>query len=386
MNQSTHNKRNKLLVAIVIASVVLFANIILIFVLKSGNRDNNPPSTEPTKNTAINQTESVIIDTTEHQQREETTDEPVVPTQSDAECFQIDTPYGNLSYPTDWKDFLDLEFSEQDPYSVTFRAKLETRGIVPLFSIIFGGNSESAVGAVKMDDGQKVNVNLQIHKITPDATWSDSDIAVAFAMQEAMNDVLSHMPMEAPVPAVKPQPTEPSTQPTEASTRPTEPSNQATEPSTRPSEPSTQPTDPSIQPTESQNQPTEGQQPPKETETQVPEQELDLEDMAIDTPWGEIHYPSKWSGHLELEVKETEGYSVTFYCKLEGHDRQPLFTIHLGGIKGTKVGILTAPNGDKVEVRVTIHEFAPADAWTEEESNAFYAMQEELNYLMEKLK
>jgi hypothetical protein len=109
------------------------------------------------------------------------------------------------------------------------------------------------------------------------------------------------------------------------------------------------------------------------------------EDIAIGTPYCELRYPSRWEEYLSIQVDEEDGYSVGFYCALEGREPEHLFTVHLGGSQGVNVMDLKAEDGSDVELRLTITEFAPDSSWSEQEKSTVFAMQEDLNYLLSAL-
>lgn len=113
------------------------------------------------------------------------------------------------------------------------------------------------------------------------------------------------------------------------------------------------------------------------TQTEPP-----AEDVVIGTPYCELRYPSEWQKYLSLKIDETNGYSVSFYCALDGREPEHLFTVHLGGDQGVSVMELEADSGETVELRLTISEFAPDGSWSDEEKSIVYAMQEEVNYLL----
>ena len=118
---------------------------------------------------------------------------------------------------------------------------------------------------------------------------------------------------------------------------------------------------------------------PGASETLPPEMR---DDMAIDTPYGELHYPVKWAEYLNVEVDESNGYSVAFYCALEDHVPALLFTIHFGGTQGAVVTKISDKSGGTVEVRVSFVELDLDESWIDNDVGIAYSMQEDINYLL----
>lgn len=106
-------------------------------------------------------------------------------------------------------------------------------------------------------------------------------------------------------------------------------------------------------------------------------------DMALDTPYGELHFPVRWAEYLATEVDETDGYTVRFCARIGDHADQPLFAIHFGGNQGVFYGKTNSASGEGAEIRVTVSEISLDESWTDAETSLVYAMQEDLNYLLE---
>lgn len=249
--------------------------------------------------------------------------------------YEIVTPYGTMLFPGDWAVFLVVEETEGTPYTAQFNCMLESGREVNLFSIAFGGKMEEAIGAVKDENGKLVAVSVTENKFTPDDTFSDSDINIVYNMQACLNSVLESMDLQEPV-VEQTQETKP------AETKPAESK-------------------------------------PGSSETLPPEMR---DDLAIDTPYGELHYPVKWAEYLSIEVDESNGYSVAFYCALEDHVPAKLFTVHFGGTQGSVVTKIADKNGGAVEVRVSLVELDLDETWIDNDVGIAYSMQEDINYLL----
>lgn len=269
------------------------------------------------------------IQTTEAAPVEETT-LPEVTIPEAKPDVAIETPYATMYFPGDWAGFLATSTTEGDVYTVEFLCRLESGREQPLFTVSFGGSMETAIGAVKASDGKLVAVAVETTEFTPDDTWSDSDINIVYNMLNCLNSVLESLNLQE---AVIEQPGE-----------------------TKPAETN-----------------------PGSSETLPPEMR---DDMAIDTPYGELHYPVKWADYLSIKVSEDDGYSVAFYCALEGHEEAHLFTVHFGGNQGSVVTTIASKTGGTVEVRVSLTELDLDDSWVDNDVGIAYSMQEDINYLL----
>lgn len=102
--------------------------------------------------------------------------------------------------------------------------------------------------------------------------------------------------------------------------------------------------------------------------------------MDIETPYGVLKYPARWSEYLVTKVNEKKGYSIKFSAKIGEHDEQHLFTIYFGGKKGIEAATV---GGEKLLLELAEPELD--DSWTDEERLILTAMQEDMNYLLSNL-
>lgn len=109
------------------------------------------------------------------------------------------------------------------------------------------------------------------------------------------------------------------------------------------------------------------------------------EDTVISTKYGDLHYPDQWKEYVNIRQEENGGVvTVTFETSLGGKT-YTLFKVLLGGSEGTNVGTLTDGSGSKTDVYLQVEGLADGSGLTESEQNRFYAMQEDLNYLIDNL-
>lgn len=321
-------KRSPLPWILAVLTVILVGLILVLALLPGG--DEKVPSGETTVPTEEIQPGEATVPTGETGTEEEpsrpaqdTTDPEDAPLPNDQtkEDLRIETPYGTLVYPGEWAGLLQVDHVSGESYKVIFTAKLDSGIKQELFTISFGGSKDGALGTVKVS-GKEVSVHVTAVEIKPGANWTDNDISAVFSMQEALNQVLSGLNLQTP------QPDE---------------------------------TQPPVLPPE------------------------DDDEMAIDTPCGELYYPSRWKDYLSLKTDDTDVYSVSFYCKLDGFQDQLLFIIYFGGDTGYEVGTVTDASGNEVTVRMHIEEIEPDINWTDAQRTLVFAMQEDLNYLLSKL-
>lgn len=110
------------------------------------------------------------------------------------------------------------------------------------------------------------------------------------------------------------------------------------------------------------------------------------EDIVIHTDYGDLHYPDRWQEYVTIRQEQKgSGIAVTFETQ-SGEETYALFDILIGGDGSDVVGSLTDSTGTQRNVYLHVDEL-PADSGLEEsEQTRFYAMQEDLNYLIDHLK
>lgn len=110
------------------------------------------------------------------------------------------------------------------------------------------------------------------------------------------------------------------------------------------------------------------------------------DDIVVETAYGNLYFPSQWEDYLQIdEVNAENTIEVKFSAKDIDNTIIPLFSIIVGGESGNVAGTLTAEDGTQHNVYVEIEEIRNDDSLTQTELNRFYAMQEDLNYLIDNL-
>ena len=100
------------------------------------------------------------------------------------------------------------------------------------------------------------------------------------------------------------------------------------------------------------------------------------EDVVVHTDYGDLHYPDRWQEYVTIRQEQNGNtIAVTFETK-SGEETYELFEV---------VGSLSDDTGTQRNVYLRVEEL-PADSGLEEtEQTRFYAMQEDLNYLIDHL-
>ncbi|MCH5182948.1 MAG: hypothetical protein J1E00_02110 [Oscillospiraceae bacterium] len=109
--------------------------------------------------------------------------------------------------------------------------------------------------------------------------------------------------------------------------------------------------------------------------------------IAIDTGYGRLFFPEQWTELLRTEREVGEGYvKITFSAALDG-TVYPLFEIAVGDYDGgSHIGSLTDGNGVARNVRMELISLRDVTDLPEDELDWLYAMQEDVNYLINGIK
>lgn len=104
------------------------------------------------------------------------------------------------------------------------------------------------------------------------------------------------------------------------------------------------------------------------------------DDLVISTPVGDLRYPAEWADHIRLEDVSTDAlFGVTLYGKVDQQEAL-LFTIYMGTAeKGYYFGAAPNAQGEPLEIYIDIEDFVFDGTWSEEATDAVYAMQSRVN-------
>lgn len=287
----------------------------------------------------------------------------------------IKTPYCDLIYPGRWSEQLRVDHAEKSgEYTVSFYAAIGNKAEKHLFDIILGKHVADCFAVIRTNDGKEAEMMLRTSSFEPDDSWSPGQIDSIYAMMDDLNVILENLTiLSYPDETLGTDETEPQV------TQPDTTQPQATQPDTTESH--------DTQPDSTEPEDTQPETVPETEPTLIPNpggEELSGE-LFIDTPYGQLKYPEKWKAYLEVIHAEQKPYAVEFYCTLPQRSRELMFTIYIGGSAGDQIGTITDGNGQAHRVGVTSREFTPPADWSQAETEVYYLMLEDINYIIESL-
>lgn len=236
----------------------------------------------------------------------------------------VKTSFCELHYPGNWKEQVRIETASGDQSECISFTAVTQSGEAKMFDIIFGQSEALYVGDVASKDGTRTAVYLNLYELEDALQWMQEDQFAFYAMQEDVNYLISHLPLEV------------------------------------------------------------------KAETQlgsvaVPGQEDAVEDIQIETPFAVLHYPGEWRNALRLEYLEGEDYGIAFYGQPLGLQEYRLFDVFFRVDLGTGLGVLETDAGEKRAVDLVFYSIDPKPEWTENQTNAIFAMQEDANDMIREL-
>lgn len=144
---------------------------------------------------------------------------------------------------------------------------------------------------------------------------------------------------------------------------------------------STEVTEVTEEPTEAPTKPAEA---PTEAPTEVPT-EPDDGRVRVYTKYGKLYYQDQWVDFMRtVQTEEGKNLVVSFVAEFDGV-KYPLFQLIIGECDGDPIGQLTDDQGVKHNVFVAMEEIGELTQLTEGEQNRLFAMQEEINFIIENL-
>lgn len=110
--------------------------------------------------------------------------------------LEIETPYCKLYYPARWANTVsfDIDDEQKDIYKVHFYSQIDGLESQRLFSIYFGGDEGSQLGAVMSNENIPVPVYLIMEQLEIDGL-NDEVIDLLYSMQEASNQLIERLPL-----------------------------------------------------------------------------------------------------------------------------------------------------------------------------------------------
>ncbi len=106
--------------------------------------------------------------------------------------------------------------------------------------------------------------------------------------------------------------------------------------------------------------------------------------FSVETSCGALSFPEEWKEFVSVsETAKAYGTSLSFTAE-NGEDVVTLFTLNIGGGEGEEVGTLRGSDGTERSVHMVIDELMLEGA-DEDTANRLFAMQEDVNYIIEHL-
>ena len=107
--------------------------------------------------------------------------------------------------------------------------------------------------------------------------------------------------------------------------------------------------------------------------------------ITISTEFGDLCYPEQWSDYLKTNQEVENDSIIVSFSAMIGETEFPMFQVTIGNSEDALVGELTDNSGTKRNVYMSVFEIEPSDMLSDEEQQRLYAMQEDLNYLIDHL-
>lgn len=111
------------------------------------------------------------------------------------------------------------------------------------------------------------------------------------------------------------------------------------------------------------------------------------EPISYSTDYGDLLYPREWESKSQISVQNGESSSVaSFAFIMENGKEIPLFDVIYGSRDiGAYLGDIRSENGDLIPVSIRSYEPDPGLSWSQNDISAYYAMQEDVNFLISQL-
>lgn len=117
----------------------------------------------------------------------------------------------------------------------------------------------------------------------------------------------------------------------------------------------------------------------------TPMPEVQGDEVVIETPHAKLYMPGKWAEELTVTIDQTDGYELIFHGTINEHEPMALFAVSFGGSEGTVVHTLYTENDVAYDVRLRTFPLE-MEGWSSVDQATARAMQEDLNYLLGKLR
>lgn len=237
------------------------------------------------------------------------------------EDVTVTTVYGTITYPGQYSGILRIAQDTGSGYRLRAYAAMPGKTEIHLFDILIGGSGDVYAGVLTDPYGNRKAVYLNVPDLNLDDSWPEEDRREAALMQELLNDFCRQLAVSR-----------------------------------------------------------EAEKPEESTAGMAA-----AGDVTIWTSYGTLRYPGEYRQKLVTEITGENGNTVRFYATGSTGQRIELFTVIFGGTGDVYVGAYTAQNGTVCDVYITSNDITPGDGWSDEELETIYAMQEAVNYVLDKM-
>lgn len=106
----------------------------------------------------------------------------------------------------------------------------------------------------------------------------------------------------------------------------------------------------------------------------------------VETPFAEIEYPSARKENLNIEWDGTNNEGkLIFFAKIQDKEEIEIFSIHFNEDAQIPIGILSEEKGGKIRIGYSLANPQFDESWSDYEKDIFYAMQDDINFLIRQL-
>ena len=114
---------------------------------------------------------------------------------------------------------------------------------------------------------------------------------------------------------------------------------------------------------------------------------VDKEDcLEVETKTGTLKYPDQWEEFAKAKVDESGDSTVVHYTAAFDKKTFDLFDVTIGKGEGSKVGEIKGEDGKTRPVYVDMKKLEGIDKLSKTKQDRLYAMQEDVNYIIDNLK
>lgn len=104
--------------------------------------------------------------------------------------------------------------------------------------------------------------------------------------------------------------------------------------------------------------------------------------LTVETPVADLEYPARWAEYISAEVDESTG-AASFYANIGGHESLFLFAVSFDAGSGAYVRDFPDKEGTERGLYLNAGTLVFDELWSEDEKMIAYAMQEDLNVLLD---